>query len=186
MVDQLVSKEAQAHGIYRPVDFTLRQWVDKNGNRKEESIRVVRNVGGSPVLRWWNSNSLEERQYAAILFYQARYARVFGHGPSIIANYAKFLVPVFGSGASDLTAAMGWDAEKDLKLLWEEVFRRHLSNGGFTVWQNVVIWEEPAGVAGSILGQNTKKAAETRAKVIVGAIAHQVADVVIDRSRKIA
>jgi hypothetical protein len=179
MVDQVVSAEAQAHGHYRPIDFKLQE-VTEGGKRKEKTIRVVRNLGGTPVERWQVRGHLDERQMAAILFYQAAYRTWIGE-PRVTANYSPAIVRNV-KGSIELYAASVIAAKESLRLLDQEVFFR-LPVGHFQVWQNVVIFDEPAGVAGGRAGFLHKQA-EGAARAIVSIVASMIADIVIDSSRK--
>jgi hypothetical protein len=68
-------------------------------------------------------------------------------------------------------------AKEALRLLDQEVFFR-IPIEHFEVWQNVVIWDEPAGVAGGRIGF-CHKPAEAAALLIVGLVASMIADIVI-------
>jgi hypothetical protein len=73
-------------------------------------------------------------------------------------------------------------AKEGLRLLDQEVFFREPVEH-FQVFQNVVIWDEPAGVAGGRAGF-CHKPAEAVARVIVGTVASMIADIVIDASHR--
>jgi hypothetical protein len=180
MVNQLVSPEAQTHGDYRAVDFKVED-TGKRDKSKEKSIRLVRNVGGSPIERWHSRGALDERQMAAILFYQDAWHRVIGE-PRVVANWSAVIVRQ-AAGAVELYAGSQIAAKEALRLLDQEVFFREPVDH-FQVWQNVVIFDEPAGVAGSRVGFVVKKSAEAAARVIVGSMAHKIADIVIDQSKR--
>jgi hypothetical protein len=173
-----VSREAQQHGDYQVRDFKLQE-VTEGGKRKDKTIRVVRNLGGTPVERWHARGKLDERQMAAILFYQERLAHVSASRaspPTIVRHHRN------AKGAVEIYAGSRIAAKESLRLLDQEVFFREPVEH-FQVWQNVVIWDEPAGVAGGRIGF-CHKPAEAVAQVIVAGLAHKIADVVIDSSRK--
>jgi hypothetical protein len=180
MVNQLVSPEAQAKGDYRPVDFKLQE-VTEGGKRVEKTIRVVRNMGGSPIERWHRSGAFDERQVAAILFYQQAWHMHIGE-PRTVANWSAVIVRA-AVGAIEIYAGSRLAAKESLRLLDQEVFFREPVDH-FHVWQNVVIWDEPAGVAGSRVGFLSTKQSEAAARLIVGSMAHKIADIVIDQSRR--
>lgn len=180
MVNQLVSPEAQAKGDYRPVDFKLEEVVE-GGKKVERTIRVVRNLGCSPIERWHRSGAFDERQIAAILFYQQAWHTHIGE-PRVVANWSAVIVRA-AIGAIEIYAGSRLAAKESLRLLDQEVFFREPVDH-FHVWQNVVIWDEPAGVAGSRVGFLSTKQSEAAARLIVGGMAHKIADIVIDQSRK--
>jgi hypothetical protein len=179
MVNQLVSKEAQRHGDYQPVDFKLQE-VTEGGKRKEKTIRVLRNLGGTPVERWHQRGFLDERQMAAILFYQDAWRMWIGE-PRVVANWSAVIVRD-AMGAAEIYAGSRIAAKESLRLLDQEIFFR-LPVGHFHCWQNVVIFDEPAGVAGSRAGFLHKQA-EGAARAICSIVASMIADLVIDNSRK--
>lgn len=178
-VNALVPPERRRHGDYRNVDFKLVE-VTEGGKRKEKTAKVVRNLGGTAIDRWNNRNLLDDRQMAAILFYRTAFHKVFGEGPRVTASYCPAVVRGF-RGSVELWASSGIAAKESLRLLDHEVFFR-LPIDWFPVWQNVVIWDEAAGVAGSRLGY-VHKPAEAVAKEIVKTVARMIADIVIDSSR---
>jgi hypothetical protein len=178
MVNELVSPEARAKGDYRPVDFKLTEVVE-GGKVKAKTAKVVRNLARTQIDRWCSRGRLDDRQVSAIMFYQEAFRQVFGDGPRVTANYA----PGIGrdaAGAIELWASSVLRAKEALRLLDQEVFFREPVDH-FQVWQNVVIWDEPSGVAGGRIGF-CHKPAEAVALVIVGNMAHKIADIVIDRS----
>ena len=179
-VASLVTPEARQHGHYAEVDFKLQEVVE-GGKTKAKTIQVVRNLGGTPVERWHSRGALDERQMAAIGLYQQIWARHIGE-PRVVANWSAVIVRSISSG-SELYANSGNAAKETLRLLDQEVFFR-LPVEHFHVFQNVVIWDEAAGVAGSRVGFQVKKSAETAARLIVATIASMIADLVIDGARK--
>jgi hypothetical protein len=179
MVNQLVSRSVQQHGDYQVQDHKLQE-VTQGGRRIEKTIRVVRNLGGTPIERWHQRGALDERQMAGILFYQQAWRMWIGQ-PRVVANWSAVIVRD-AHGAAEIYAGSRLAAKESLRLLDQEVFFR-LPVGHFQVWQNVVIWDEPAGVAGSRAGFLHKQA-EGAARAIVSICASMVADVVIDSSRR--
>lgn len=179
-VNRLVPKEAQAQGDYRFVPVTLIE-VTEGGKAVKKESRAVRNMGGSPIERWAARGKLDERQIQAVLFYQEAYRKVFGEGPRMVASYSPVIVSGV-RGAVELWARSVIAAREALRLLDQEVFFR-LPLGHFPVWQNVVIWDEPAGVAGSRIGF-CHKPAEAVALLMIQTMASMIADIVIDSSRR--
>lgn len=179
MVNSLVTPEARAHGDYRAVDFKFVE-VTEGGKRVEKISKVVRNLGGTPIERWSRLGRLDERQMAAILFYQAAWRQHIGE-PRVTANYS----PAVRRGANqaiELWASSRMRAKEALRLLDQEVFFR-IPIEHFEVWQNVTIWDEPAGVAGARVGF-CHKPAEAAALLIVSLVAGMIADVVITNDRR--
>jgi hypothetical protein len=185
VVDLVVPAAAQAHGDYRLVDFKLTETIDRRVGETEGKLvtkvtRVIRNVGGSPVERWYARGKLDERQMSAILFYQAAWRAFIGE-PRVTANYSPAIARNI-KGSIELYASSVMRAKEGLRLLDQEVFFREPVEY-FEVWQNVVIWDERAGVAGSRLGY-CNKPAEAIASEIVRNLAGKIADIVIDQSRR--
>lgn len=177
-INALVSPEARRHGDYQMVDFKLQEVVE-GGKLKAKTTRAVRNLASTQVDRWLARGRLDERQMAAILFYQEAW-RIWIGEPRITANYS----PAIRRGANqavELWASSRMRAKEGLRLLDQEVFFREPVEH-FEVWQNVVIWDEAAGVAGSKIGF-CYKPAEAVAQLIVQSLAHKIAEIVIDSSR---
>lgn len=171
-VDQHVSTEAQQHGLYRP-DTVPGPTIIKNGKEKPTSIAVVRNRGGTTVERWLAAGAIDKRQAEAIAFY-CRMWTLFHGAQRVTANWS--LVATFRGGTTDFDAFARTQLHAKRMLAWldDEVF---FSVGfqKFAIWQNVVLFDEPAGVAGGRLGFKSKQA-EAAAKVIVLLLADMVAD----------
>jgi hypothetical protein len=182
-INSVVGPEVRRHGDYQAVDFQLHDVEEGSGSKakaKAKSIRVIRNVGGSPVERWFNRGRLTEREMAAVLFYQSAWAAWIGE-PRVTANYSP-AVSRNAHGAVELWASSRIRAKESLRLLDQEVFFR-IPVEHFHVWQNVVIWDEPAGIAGGRAGFVSTKQSEAAARLIVCLVAKMIADVVIDSSR---
>lgn len=177
-VKALVNPEARRHGDYRVVDFKLQEVVE-GGKVKAKTVRAVRNMASTQVDRWLGRQRLDERQMAAILFYQAAWALWIGE-PRVVANYSPAIARN-ADQAIELWAGSRMRAREGLRLLDQEVFFREPVEH-FQVWQNVVIWDLPAGVAGSQIGF-CHKPAEAVAQLIVQSLAHKIAAVVIDSSK---
>jgi hypothetical protein len=163
MVDAVVTPEARQQGDYRAVDFKFVE-VTQGGKRVEKIAKVIRNVGGTAIDRWAARGKLDERRMAAILFYQAAWRQHIGE-PRVTANYSPAVAaePIRRSSYGRAPDARQGSAPA----LDQEVFFR-IPIEHFEVWQNVVIWDEAAGVAGSRLGF-CHKPAEAAAQLIVSA-----------------
>jgi hypothetical protein len=176
-VDELVPKAAQQHGDYAPVNFKLIETVHGKKTRQHE-ISVVRNRGGTAVERWFARGRLDDRCMAAIMVYQGAYLVHIGQ-PRVVANWSAVIVRQ-ATGALEMHASTRMRAKQTLRLLDQEIFFRRGVND-FNVWQNVVIFDEPAGIAGGRLGF-TSKQAEAAAQVVITGIAHEIAALLIDRA----
>jgi hypothetical protein len=179
VVDLVVPREAQNHGNYRLVDFKIEEVIE-GGKVKAKTAKAIRNLGGTPVERWFARGKIDDRQMAAIGFYQSAWRMHIGE-PRVVANWSA-VINRGAEGAIEIYAGTRIAAKESLRLLDQEVFFR-LPVDHFAVWQNVVIWDEPAGVAGSRAGF-CHKPAEAVAQLIVGTIASMIADIVIDSSRR--
>jgi len=179
VVDLVVPREAQLHGDYRLVDFKIEEVVE-GGKVKAKTAKAIRNLGGTPVERWFAREKLDDRQMAAIVFYQHAWRIHIGE-PRVVANWDA-VISRGAQGAIEVYAGTRMGAKESLRLLDQEVFFR-LPVDHFHVWQNVVIWDEPAGIAGGRAGF-LHKPAEAVAQLIVATIAGMIADIVIDSSRR--
>lgn len=176
-VNNVVNPFAQQHGAFEPMDYTLQE-VTEGGKRKEKSMRVVMNRGGTAVERWHRSGKLDDRRMTAIAIYQGAWRTHIGE-PRVVANWSAVIVRA-AVAALELRASSQHDARQLLRLFDQDIFfRRGLDD--FNVWQNVVIFDEPAGVAGSRLGFNHKQA-EAAACVVVQSVSHEIANLVVDQN----
>lgn len=178
-VDLVVSRDAQRHGNYQVVDFGMVE-IYEGKKLKTKATRVIRNLGGTPIERWHARGKLDPRQMAAILFYQQAWRMWIGE-PRVVAGYSPVIVRG-AQGALEVYAGSRIAAKEGLRLLDQEVFFR-LPVDHFQVWQNVVIWDEPAGVAGSRIGF-CHKPAEAVAQMMIATMASMIADIVIDSARR--
>lgn len=178
VIDMVVTKEAQAHGKYELVDHKLFETV-KDGKVVTSSIRVVRNRGGTTLDRWHAGGRFDQRQWIAILFFQAAYAKAFGT-QRVTAN----LEPVIRGGAADALEyfTRSQIAAKISLDLIDEFVLFPLGLDRQNVFTNVVLHDEPAGIAGGRLGYKNKPA-EVAALDCVRLVSSMIADLVIDRPR---
>jgi hypothetical protein len=182
-VNRLVSKEAQQHGQYDLVAHQIVE-VTEGGKRtigekgKEKTVNVVRNLGGTAIERWYRNHRLDDRRMTAIEIYQRAWHAHIGQ-PRTTANWNAVIVRTV-SAVMEGCYAGRLDAKQLLRLFDQDIFfRRGLPD--FNVWQNVVIGDEAAGVAGSRLGFKSKQA-EAAALVIVQGVAHEIASLVVDQN----
>lgn len=166
--EPLVNPFAAKHGSYahEPLPVT----AGELGEGKAGQVRVLRNRGGTTVERWLNSGSLDRRQAEAISMYQRAWRLTIGE-QRVTMNWSltSTIRGVDASAWADDKAS----AEGLLDDMRQSVFRtfpRHY----FEVWQNVVIFDQSAGVAGAALGYRNS-GAETAAKTIVLFVADMIA-----------
>jgi hypothetical protein len=179
ILESVLPKAQLDKGHFGLVDFKIVETVH-GGKVKSHTSRVIRNLGGTPVERWHSRGKLDERQMAAILFYQSAWRMWIGE-PRVVANWSAVITGA-AAGAVEIYAGSRIAAKESLRLLDQEVFFR-LPVEHFQVWQNVVIWDEPAGIAGARIGY-CHKPAEAVAQLMVATMAGMIADVVIDNSRR--
>ena len=178
LIDAVVTPEAQAAGDHHVTDFKVIETV-VGGKTKAHTTRVIRNRGGSPIDRWHANGGLDDRQMAAIYFYSRAWHLVFQE-PRVVAKWSA--VHTFGAmGAVEVYSSSRIAARTTLRMLDNEIFFR-LDSAYFQVFQNVVIFDEPGGVAGGRAGF-THKAAEGAARATVSMVASMIADIVIDGAR---
>ena len=172
LVDQLVTKEAQAHGDY--VKVTLAKTEDDDGPGGEKGARVVvMNRGGSTIDRWEASGALDDTQMSAIKKYRHAHHLAFGT-PSIGQDWGRLgMVQIRGTLTISDFIADAIEAKDTLLNLDKEVFGR-MPRSYFDVWQNVVLHDEPAGIAGGRLGFKGRNGAQYGAQADVSLIAHQL------------
>lgn len=165
---------------------TVTPWMAQHGDFHDDAIvdligefgpkdriyPVVRNRGGTTVERWQSSGSLSEAQIEAISLFTWAWQLSIGE-QRVTANWS--LAPVVRGVPLEDWMNTQADAEEILRQMHREVFARA---GGpyYSVWLNVVIFDEPAGVAGSRLGF-TSKQAQAAAKTIVSLLSNQLASV---------
>lgn len=181
MVDSVVTPEAQRHGDYRYTDVKVVEVVE-GGKVKSKTGQAVRNFASTQVERWHARGVFEERQMAAIIFYQDAHRKAFGGGAKVTAAYSPVIIRG-AKGAIELWAGSALAAKEALRVLDLEVFFRE-GFDHFSVWQNVVLHDSPAGISGALLGYKSLKQAEAVAREVVKSIASKVADIVIDSSRR--
>jgi RNA 3'-terminal phosphate cyclase len=176
-VNSIVSPERRQHGDYHAVDFKLVE-VTEGGKRKEKTQKVVRNLSSTVVERWNTKGAFDERQWQAIIKYISLHCAAFGPGQRVTANYSPAIARG-GHGTTEAANNRALDAMGILRLLDNEVFFREPPEH-FWIWQNVLIFDEPAGIAGSRCGYS-HKGAEAVAREVVRSLAWKVADLLVDQ-----
>lgn len=181
IVDATVTKEAQAKGDYAYVDHKIVEVVE-GGKVKAKVAQVVMNRGRTTLDRWFFGHKLEDRQMAAIVFFQEAYRRAFG-SQRVTANYCPDVIRSSADDAVRKWAASRANALITLRLLDQIVFLDERFER-YSLWVNVLIHDQPAGIAGGLLGFRSLKQAEAVALETVSSLSHRVANVVIDTPRR--
>jgi hypothetical protein len=164
--EPLVSPFAEQHGDYarEPMPVT----TGELGAARAGNVQVTRNRGGSTLQRWINAEQLTQSQIDAIVLYSKAWHTIHSM-PRTTANWS-LVAFIRGQGAERRIVDM-IDAEELLKLLDNRVFEiapRYY----FDVWQNIILFDQPAGVAGG-----NPKTSGDRAKTIVLFIADMIATI---------
>lgn len=123
-----------------------------------------------PVARWGAAGSLTEAQKATIGYVRTLW-ELSGLQQPLTANYGHV---VSGGGDSERRAALEIDARKILHRCQD-----HVTQGQWSVFENVCRWGQPAGVAGEILTRGSARSADIRAHQVVC----DVADIVAKKER---
>ncbi len=164
--EPLVSPFAAQHG-----DFAKEAMPVTTGELdsvRAGNVQVTRNRGGSAVQRWISAGTLNQGQIDAIALY-CRAWHVIHSQPRTTANWS-LVAFIRGTGAERRIVDQ-IEAQELLKLLDNRVFEiapRYY----FDVWQNIVLFDQAAGVAG---GGNRTSA--ERSKTIVLFIADMIATI---------
>ena len=148
-----------ARGTYEEVDVPLR-----DGGRVV-TLKTLVNRGGTPVARWKAANLLSATQVAAIDHCEALWARL--GGKSLVMDFDR--IPGGGQGN-------GWSEQEaldDLKRIKGYVPAKY-----WDTFENVVRFDEAAGVAGSSLTA-VRSDQVTAARIVV----QFVADVITMKER---
>jgi hypothetical protein len=148
-----------ARGTYEVVDVPLR-----DGGRVV-TLKTLVNRGGTPVARWKAANLLSATQVAAIDHCEALWARL--GGKSLVMDFDR--IPGGGQGN-------GWSEQEaldDLKRIKDYVPAKY-----WDTFENVVRFDEAAGVAGSSLTA-VRSDQVTAARIVV----QFVADVITMKER---
>lgn len=139
-----VTPEAEKHGCYEDEFVTHVETGTK--------ARAVINRGGSPVCRWKAARRLSDTQLVAIN-YVTRLWELSCRMPHLTASYGE-RVP--GGGDAERNAGREIDARNKLHEIQGYIPRTY-----WNVFEAVVRFDEPAGVAGSILANSSRNAKHT-------------------------
>lgn len=137
----LVNRFAEVHGDY------------------SRNLRFVANRGGTAIDRWKRDGNLSDSQQAGILHCQSLWAKL--RMPRVVVDFEREVA----GGDSEGWTHRQLEALGDLHRISSE-----FPHDYWNVFENVCRHDLPAGVAGSRLA-NTKRSAETAARLIVAFIA---------------
>jgi hypothetical protein len=161
ILEQLVPPERRRHGIYEIGKITVTEG-DFGPNEKGERSVVI-NRGSTTVDRWHATGALHERQMDAVKLYRWAWHMTFSE-TRVTMNWSAFAsMPMRGGGLTlEHFIATAIEARETLAEMDRDIFGR-LPHARFDSWQNVVIFDEPAGLAGSRLGFSGRDSAQTAA-----------------------
>lgn len=134
-----------------------------------QRVTVHVNRGGTPLARWLDEGKLTDNQQRAIAHCLYLW-RMCGLEQRVTANYGE-RIP--GSVDSEMRASNEIEAREDLHRIMG-----YFPRTWWQIFENVIRFDEPAGVAGSRLGMGSRTACE-RAHTAVCL----VADIIFDRER---
>lgn len=133
----------------------------------DRNLRRVTNRGGTPIDRWRRDGHISPSQDAAIAHCIALWGAI-SNSAGLVANLDR---TVFGSPGEGHSREV--EARTDLQRL-----KSHVGPQFWSLFENVVRFDEPAGVAGSRLGAPTQKR-EFAARLAV----QFVADIITTKER---
>jgi len=142
--EPIVPIHTERHGDYRQEFVTNVE----DGSKARTSI----NRGGSPICRWKAAGSLSQSQQAAI-DYMVRLWGQAGLQQRVTANYGPI---TGGNGNAELRAINEIEAREDLHRI-----QAYVPKAYWNVFEAVVRFDEPAGVAGSALANSSRNAKHT-------------------------
>lgn len=154
--------EAQiANGNFERTDFIHADTAQR--------VTAFVNRGGTPYARWKAEERLTDNQRVAI-DHVIRLWALAGTERRITANYGE---RISGSGNAEHRAISEIEAREDLHRIQDYIPSKY-----WHCFENVIRWDEPAGIAGSKLGFGGRSACDR---------AHQVccfvADIIFERER---
>ena len=144
---------------------TVNEFAAQHGDY-ERNMTIVVNRGGTAIDRWKRESLLSDTQQAAILHMRRLWALAWSEA-RVVANLDR---TVFGCpGDGDIRSIQ---AREDIKRI-EGEFRGE-ARTYFDIFENVCRHDEPAGVAGSRLA-NDSRSATTAARLVVCMVADMIA-----------
>lgn len=132
----------------------------------DTNLRYIVNRGGTPIARWKAANLLTESQQAAIA-HCIRLWEIVSSSGKLVANLDR---TVFGCPGDGHPREI--EARDDLHRI--KGYFPHPLDGYWSVFENVVRFDEPAGTAGSRYANDTRNS-QTAARLIVGMVADTIA-----------
>ena len=176
MIENAATPEQIARGDLHVTDFKMIETVI-GGKIKTHTSRVIRNFASTALERWQRAGEIDERQMAAIVYYQRNWN--IRHGEQrTTANWGAMISGGSGGGNEDeLNREI--NAKENLRFLDDKVLLRW-DAGEVSTFRDVVLFDVAAGIAGMMAGHRTKPRAEAAALQIVKSISHQIALCVID------
>lgn len=152
--------DAEAANDARPP--TVNAFAEQHGDY-QRNLRVVINRGGTPIARWQAAGLLSDSQNAAIA-HCIRLWEAIGISGGLVANLDR---TVFGCPGDGNLAEI--EARTDLQRI-----KGYVPGKYFAIYENVVRFDEPAGVAGSKL-TDSKNDQTAAARVVVQFVADIIA-----------
>jgi hypothetical protein len=180
IISNTVSPEARTHGDYVVATLPGPTIVTK-GREQLTRSQVVKNRGGTAIDRWHARGDLDGDALNAVQAYQSAWHLFLGM-PRVTANWSLAGGSGGAGGVEERNIVAKLQAKELLQYLDDEVFFGK-PLGYFDLWQNVVIHDEPAGVAGGRLGFRND-GAEAAAKAIVLMLAGEIAIALQARRRR--
>lgn len=135
-------RRTSADGPVDPLAGEVNPFAAAHGDYERQNSRIT-NHGGTPIARWIASGMLTRSQQAAILHCITLWQAISSSG-KLVANLDRTVFGCPGDGHP-----MEIEARSDLQRI-----KGHFPAKWWDVFENVVRFDEPAGVAGSKLTDN--------------------------------
>lgn len=174
----MVKRKSKAPAIVEELDGPTPEQIAKGGYERQtmpnpdggnRQAQVHINRGGTPIMRWIEDGKLSDSQQRAIAHCLYLW-RMCGIEQRTTASYGERIIT---TGDSELRASTEIEAREDLHRI-RDYFPEHY----WSVFENVVRFDEPAGVAGSKLGFGARSACDRAHQVVCF-----VADTVVWKER---
>lgn len=162
--DPLINRFAAQHACYRPA--TIVDLGNELGGGRQKTYRVLRNAAPTVVDRWLSDGGpgFEEPQRRAIDHCRALWCRL-GSSGTLVANLSWV-------GGGHAGRERGLEQAEALAQLAQ--YESRIPRLYWSVFENVVRNDMPAGVAGSPMAKNSAQA-QAHAKNCVGFVASLIA-----------
>jgi hypothetical protein len=157
------------HGDYsrEPLPVT----TGELGSERSGNITVLRNRSVTTVERWSNGHLLSRPQKEAIELYHRAWSVSIGH-PNVTMNWS--LTATIRGIPAEVWLTNRMEARETLRRI-DDLLKR-MPNGYADVWKNVILFDEPLGVAGSRLGYEKQASAANKARKICQFIGDKIAE----------